>query len=276
MTGCILRAEMVVEPPITPNAPAPRCTRVSLLTEGGLRQFVLEDADAVQVADPGLRARIAHALAATRRENAQDMRHIAIRTTGTGARTVRVSYVAAAPVWKASYRLVLPAPGAPKARLQGWATFENATGADWSGVALSVQYGNPVTFRQAIYQSYYVTRPEVPVEVLGRLLPGVDTRARAASAPSPAPPSPASSSSPSPRAVDGSPPALAIPSQVLKQAELALYRRCQARRGGRTRKPAGVVCPGSSHHGRVAGGASEECCGRQSLGRHADDHAAAS
>src|SRR5581483_5294020 len=51
---------------------------------------------------------------------------------------------------------------------------------DWNGVALTLQYGNPVTFRQAIYQSYYVQRPEVPVEILGRILPGVDTRARPA------------------------------------------------------------------------------------------------
>ena len=43
-----------------------------------------------------------------------------------------------------------------------------------------MQYGNPVTFRQAIYQSYYVQRPEVPVEILGRILPSVDTRARPA------------------------------------------------------------------------------------------------
>ena len=217
MTGRILRAEIVTEPPLAPNVPSPRRTRVSLLTEAGLRQFVLEDSDAVQVADPALRERIARVLAAARRENAGDMRHITIRTTGAGARTVRVSYVAVAPVWKASYRLVLPGPGAPKARLQGWTTFENATGADWSRVALSVQYGNPVTFRQAIYQSYYVTRPEVPVEVLGRLLPGVDTRARAVSALllSPAPPPAMETPSPAkamaPRALQevASPPVLA-------------------------------------------------------------------
>lgn len=204
MTGRILRAEVVAEPPAVPNTPAAQRTRVTLLTEGGLRQFVLEDSDAVQVADPALRARIARALAASKRERAADVRHITIHSTpstGTGARTVRVSYVAAAPLWKASYRLVLPPagidPATAKARLQGWATLENATGTDWSDVALSVQYGNPVTFRQAIYRSYYVTRPEVPVEVLGRLLPNVDRRARdaaldaAKATPVPMPPVPA-------------------------------------------------------------------------------------
>ncbi len=87
------------------------------------------------------------------------------------------------------YRLVLPAKDGDPARLQGWAVLENQSGADWNGMALTLQYGNPVTFRQAIYQSYYVQRPEVPVEILGRILPSVDTRAppaqmaKAASAP---------------------------------------------------------------------------------------------
>ena len=93
---------------------------------------------------------------------------------------MRVGYVAAAPLWKASYRLVLPAKDGDPARLQGWAVLENQSGANWDGIALTLQYGNPVTFRQAIYQSYYVQRPEVPVEILGRILPSVDTRARPA------------------------------------------------------------------------------------------------
>ncbi len=193
MTGRILHAEAVQDTPAQPNAPAPARTRVSVLTADGLKQFVLEDSEAVQVTDPALRERIARALAATRHETPQDARHLTIHATGPGRRTLRVSYVAAAPLWKASYRLVLPAAGtdpAAKARLQGWATLENTTGTAWSGVTLSVQYGNPVTFHQAIYRSYFVSRPEVPVEVLGRLLPDVDGRARPVMDEVPAPPPP--------------------------------------------------------------------------------------
>ena len=196
MAGRLLRAEVVREPAEPPGSPPTTRTRVSLLTPDGLRQFVLEDSDSVQVADEALRGRIERALAASRRESAGDSRHITLRTAGDGQRTVRAGFVAAAPLWKASYRLLLPAAGADpataRARLQGWATLENATGADWSGVSLSVQYGNPVTFRQALYRLYFVARPEVPVEVLGRLLPDVDTRARpttrAAALPPPVPP----------------------------------------------------------------------------------------
>ena len=183
MNGRIVHAERVTEavpaPPGQPQATLQR-TRVTILGVDGMRQFVLEEADSVQVSDPALRARIGQALDSLRREANRSLRHVTLRSTGDGHRTVRVGYVAAAPLWKTSYRLVLPAKDGDPARLQGWAVLENQSGAAWDGVALTLQYGNPVTFRQAIYQSYFVERPEVPVEILGRILPGVDTRARAA------------------------------------------------------------------------------------------------
>ncbi len=195
MTGRIVHADRFAEtlpaPPGQPQATLPR-TRVTILSPEGLRQFVLEEADSIQVTDPELRARIGQALELLRREANQSLRHLTLHSSGDGQRKVRVAYVTAAPLWKASYRLVLPAKDGDPARLQGWAVLENQSGAAWDGVALTLQYGNPVTFRQAIYQSYYVQRPEVPVEVLGRILPTVDTRARPAelaaqkSAPAPA------------------------------------------------------------------------------------------
>jgi hypothetical protein len=183
MAGRVMHADSVAETVPGPSGQPPTTvmrTRATLLGADGLRQFILEDADGVQVTDPGLRDRIGHALEAARRQTSQTMRHITLRSTGTASRTVRVAYVAAAPLWKATYRLVLPPGEAEKARLQGWAVLENQSGEEWSGVALTLQYGNPVTFRQAIYRSYFVERPEVPVEVLGRILPNVDTGGRPA------------------------------------------------------------------------------------------------
>jgi hypothetical protein len=193
MTGQVVRAERVPEPvPGSREGGTVERTRVTLLTAEGIRQFVLEDAESVQVADPSLRGRIGRALDALRRDAAFSTRVLTVQAPGGASRTVRVGYVAAAPLWKATYRLVLPEKDGGKARLQGWAVLENATGADWKDVELALQYGNPVTFRQALYRTYFVQRPEVPVEVLGRLLPGVDTRAYtvaadAAPAPVPAP-----------------------------------------------------------------------------------------
>jgi hypothetical protein len=203
MTGRIMHADRITESLPGPPPATVQRTRVTLMGASGMQQFVLEDAESIQVTDATLRTRIGSALESLRREASLSMRHITLHSEGTGHRTVRVGYVAVAPLWKASYRLVLPAKDGDPAHLQGWAVLENQSGTDWNGISLTLQYGNPVTFRQAIYRSYYVQRPEVPVEILGRILPNVDTRARpaelaksapagtasfAAAAPAPAPP----------------------------------------------------------------------------------------
>ncbi len=222
MTGRILRAEAVTE---TVGAIGVQRTRVTLLGADGMRQFVLEDSDHVQVADPALRGRIERALEALRRESNLATRHLTIRVKGKGKRAVSVGYVAGAPLWKATYRLVLGAPGggaggAPTgatARLQGWATLENQSGADWKNVALTLQYGNPVTFRQSLYRSYFVQRPEVPVEILGKILPSIDTRTRGIAAPPP-PPAPAPMAPPMPGGAMTSARAMAGPAPVVTMA----------------------------------------------------------
>lgn len=170
-------------------------TRVTLMTDRGLQQFILEDAEDLQFADPVLRDKIGQALVALSSNRAKDARTLELSMRGEGKRIVRVAYIVEAPVWKASYRLTLPADAAaPKAALQGWATIENLSGQDWKDVELTLVSGRPVAFRQALYNAYYVNRPEVPVEVTGRLVPGVDrggVAIKAAGAPQPAPPMPA-------------------------------------------------------------------------------------
>jgi hypothetical protein len=150
--------------------------RVTLHTDKGLESFLLEEAASVQLVDSGLQAQVNAALEAIARHRAADRRRLSITVAGTGRRTVRVAYVVQAPLWKTTYRLTLDRDAKVKTgHLQGWAVVENMTGRDWKGVRLALVSGNPVTFRQAIYQAYYVARPEVPVEVLGRILPPADS-----------------------------------------------------------------------------------------------------
>ena len=85
MTGRIVHAERVAETlPAAHGQPQPTVqrTRVTLLGADGLRQFVLEDAESIQVTDPDLRGRIGQALESLRREANQSMRHITLRSTG--------------------------------------------------------------------------------------------------------------------------------------------------------------------------------------------------
>jgi hypothetical protein len=150
-------------------------TRVTLYTDRGLQQFILEDAENLQFADPALRDKVGQALVAIQGNRAKDARTIDLSTRGQGKRTVRVAYIVEAPVWKASYRLTLGAdPAAARSGLQGWAIVENLSGQDWKDVELTLVSGRPVAFHQALYNAYYVTRPEVPVEIAGGLMPGID------------------------------------------------------------------------------------------------------
>ncbi len=149
--------------------------RLTLSSENGLKQTVLEDLSAVRFDDAKLRMQVDQALKAVHANAARDSRALTIDLRGKGTRRVSVSYVAETPLWKAAYRLLLPNKDKKTSFMQGWAIIENMTGQDWNDVALTLVSGNPVTFRQPLYQPYYVDRPIMPVEVLGRVLPRPDT-----------------------------------------------------------------------------------------------------
>ncbi len=150
-------------------------SRVSLMTDAGITQFVLQDVDAISFADAELQRQVNTALSRIAAYRGAGRRQLRMQLHGTGTRTVRVGYVVAMPLWKASYRFSLPAdPQAASGRLQGWAVLENFSGQAWKDVELTLLSGNPVTFRQALYESYYVTRPLVPVESGSRVLPPPD------------------------------------------------------------------------------------------------------
>jgi hypothetical protein len=176
------------------NLAIPR-NRVTLLTEAGIEQFILEDANSLAFIDPELQKKVAAALSRLAAHRSDGRRRLTLESHGSGSRSIRVGYVIGVPLWKASYRLSLPGDSkADHARLQGWAILENFSGQAWHDVSLTLLSGNPVTFRQSLFESYYVARPSVPVEVAGRVLPKLDTGgiggalgARDAATPSPAP-----------------------------------------------------------------------------------------
>ncbi|APR87567.1 hypothetical protein A7982_12916 [Minicystis rosea] len=149
--------------------------RLSITRDGVIYSYILEDVIGVRFVDEKLRAQIDSALNAVLTQKDRGRRTITVHATGQGDRTVRVGYVVAVPLWKSTYRLTLPTDAAPgPAELVGLAVVENQSGVPWSGVDLTLVSGNPVTFHQALYQAYYVDRPEIPVEVVGRVLPRLD------------------------------------------------------------------------------------------------------
>ena len=147
--------------------------RLSLMTDTGLVQAVLEDVTNLQFTDPQAKAQIDRALLGLSENRAKERRKLSLDVLGEGERPIAISYVVAAPVWKTSYRLVLPKDGT-KARLQGWAVVENLTGGDWKDVELTLVSGNPVALRQSLYTAFFSDRIEVPVTAGQKLLPKQD------------------------------------------------------------------------------------------------------
>lgn len=148
--------------------------RISVMTDDGIKSALLENLESVMFVDEKIRGEVARALDAIRENGTAERRVLSVNLLGDGNRDVTLSYVVDAPLWKTAYRLVVPEAGQTKGMLQGWAVIENMTASDWANVDLTLVSGNPVTFRQSLYESYYVQRPEIPVQVFGRVMPRVD------------------------------------------------------------------------------------------------------
>lgn len=86
-----------------------------------------------------------------------------IAAAGRGERSLFVSYVSEVPIWKTTYRVVLPSKADAKPLLQGWAIVDNTVGEDWSDIELSLVAGAPQSFIQQLSQPYYARRPIVPL-----------------------------------------------------------------------------------------------------------------
>jgi len=136
--------------------------QVSLVSDTGeVRQFDLTPATSVRIVEKDLNeevGRYLHLVASTRDK---DVRRLTISTAGTGESELLVSYISEVPIWKCTYRIVVPKDGKPL--LQGWAIVDNTVGEDWDNVQLSLIAGAPQSFIQELSQPYYARRPVAPM-----------------------------------------------------------------------------------------------------------------
>ncbi|MBC7772294.1 MAG: hypothetical protein H7210_07360, partial [Pyrinomonadaceae bacterium] len=186
---------------------------LNLVTQTGMRSIAIADISSFDILDKQLAEELNKALAALAEYRADRSKTVDVNFSGkgvAGAREVVVGYVHEMPVWKTTYRIILPqdpeksatadadthvdqgeprtpskteprrkpsATGAdtPKTKvaLQGWAIVENNTDQDWNDVRLGLVSGRPVSFQMDLYEPLFVTRPFVPVP----MIPGVAPRA---------------------------------------------------------------------------------------------------
>lgn len=164
---------------------------VNLVTTTGVRSVAIPSISSFALSDPTLNEELNKALAALAEQRMERLTTIDLSLSAKAgdaakSRRIVVAYVHEMPVWKTSYRLVLPddapanradkqgdglgAAGNSKLTLQGWAIVENTTDQDWEGVELSVASGRPVSFTMDLYQPIFAPRPALPVPVFGGLL----------------------------------------------------------------------------------------------------------
>ncbi|MBI4889655.1 MAG: hypothetical protein HY821_03455, partial [Acidobacteria bacterium] len=137
----------------------PQKQELTILADNGeLRILDLDAAAGIRLADPRLQQQLNDALLAMVQSRSRDKRAVFVDPVGSAAQRLIARYLAPAPVWKTSYRLVLPDAG--EATLEGWAIVDNATGEDWSNVDLTVVSGKPVSFISRLYDARYIQRRE--------------------------------------------------------------------------------------------------------------------
>ena len=145
---------------------------ISVVTDAGeVRTVELGPTTSVRIAERDLNQEVSRylGLLATTRE--KDLRRMTISAAGAGDRQLYVSYISEVPLWKTTYRLVLPSKPGVKPLLQGWAIVDNTVGEDWSDVELSLVAGAPQSFIQQLSQPYYARRPVVPLPESVQLTP---------------------------------------------------------------------------------------------------------
>jgi hypothetical protein len=171
MTGKLLSVESVTKT-IGRDQARENVLVVSVVTDAGdLRSFELGPGVSVRMANGELRGDVAQYLNLIGSERAEDVRRMTITDDGTGDRTVRVSYISEVPVWKSTYRILLPSGASEKPLIQGWAVVDNTLGEDWKNVQLALVSGAPQSFVQNLSTPFYVRRPVVPLPHSALLTP---------------------------------------------------------------------------------------------------------
>src|SRR6202171_4447037 len=137
-------------------------TEFSIVSDSGeMKNFDLGPGTSVRLAERDLSDEIGRYLNLVGSSRARDLRRMTISATGTGDRDIFVSYISEVPIWKSTYRIVLPDKPSEKPLLQGWAIVDNTVGEDWKDVQLSLVAAAPQSFIQDISQPYYARRPVV-------------------------------------------------------------------------------------------------------------------
>jgi hypothetical protein len=165
--------------------------RVTLIDGNEMKVVRLSKVRGVTLEDGDLAMQLNRTLDASAGEGMFQQIAVSIRLAGASSHDLLVSYVVSAPMWKPTYRVVLPKEGKGKALLQGWAVVDNTSGEDWADVNLGLTSGAPIAFRYDLHTPREVERSDLTesgVRKQAQAMVGESTFEEEPPAPPPAPP----------------------------------------------------------------------------------------
>ena len=135
--------------------------KLTVLSGGKMQIVRLSKVKAVTLHDGDFAMQLNRSLDASAGEGMFEQVEIEVRLTGARTHELTVSYVVASPMWKPTYRVVLPKDGEGDALLQGWAVVDNISGEDWDEISLSLTSGAPIAFRYDLHTPRTVNRSDM-------------------------------------------------------------------------------------------------------------------
>ncbi len=135
---------------------------LAVLTPDGVRFVALSQVTQISLVSEGAKGELAFAL--EDRQRSADRSHA--RVTLSEPSEVNLTYIAPAPAWRVSYRvLVTPSvsndPEVRNVFVQGWGLFDNTLDEDLNDIELTLTAGMPVSFQYALHEPNTPTRPVV-------------------------------------------------------------------------------------------------------------------
>ena len=135
--------------------------RLSLLDGEQLSVVLLSEIITLTVEDGDVVMQLDRRLDASAGEGMFQQVDLTLRLSGGSEHDLALSYVAPAPLWKPTYRIVLDDKKPGQALLQAWAVVDNTSGETWRDVQLSLTSGAPIAFQYDLHTPRNVQRPDL-------------------------------------------------------------------------------------------------------------------
>jgi hypothetical protein len=146
---------------------------LAILADGATQLIPLSYVTQIALLDIEANNDLAYALEQRQRTSERSYARVFLSSEST----VHVNYIAPAPAWRVSYRVIASSNtpdnsanntadslGACEILLQGWGLFDNTLDEDLENVQLTLTAGMPVSFRYALHEPHTPTRPFVEDE----------------------------------------------------------------------------------------------------------------